>query len=184
MTDKEIIQGLIARDECMTRDFFFMSCQPLFKIIIKQVFSYEVDYEEVVNELYVYLMENDAAKLKGFQYRSSVFQWLKVVAIRFFINKRDNLIDDRHNSTLYENSIKDIIEEERDTAKEDLNRLLNLMPNKRFVYVIRRLIIEGWKPGQLAKELNITTANLYNIKRRAMAQLTQVAINDVRQYGK
>ena len=91
MTDKEIIQGLIARDECMTRDFFFMSCQPLFKIIIKQVFSYEVDYEEVVNELYVYLMENDAAKLKGFQYRSSVFQWLKVVAIRFFINKRDNL---------------------------------------------------------------------------------------------
>lgn len=184
MTDKEIIQGLIARNEHVTRDFFYVSCQPLFTSIIKQVFSYEVDYDEVVNELYVYLMENDAAKLKGFQYRSSVFQWLKVVAIRFFINKRDDLIDDRHNSTLYDNNIKDVTEEREDTAKADLNRLLNQMPNKRYVYVIRRLIIEDWEPEQLANEMNITTANLYNIKRRAMAQLTQVAINDVRQYDK
>ena len=39
-------------------------------------------------------------------------------------------------------------------------------------------------PEQLAREMNITTANLYNIKRRAMAQLTQVALNDIREYEK
>ena len=32
--------------------------------------------------------------------------------------------------------------------------------------------------------MNITTANLYNIKRRAMAQLTRVALNDIKEYGK
>jgi hypothetical protein len=29
MTDQEIIQGLIDRDEKITRDFFFRRCQPL-----------------------------------------------------------------------------------------------------------------------------------------------------------
>lgn len=50
--------------------------------------------------------------------------------------------------------------------------------------VIRCLILEDWEPEQLAQEMNITTANLYNIKQRAMAQLTCVALNDIKEYGK
>jgi len=65
-----------------------------------------------------------------------------------------------------------------------MERLFDYMPNKRYVMVIRRLILEDWEPEQLAKEMNITTANLYNIKRRAMAQLTRVALNDIKEYGK
>ena len=37
---------------------------------------------------------------------------------------------------------------------------------------------------ELAQEMNITTANLYNIKRRAVAQLTRTALNDIKEYGK
>jgi len=58
------------------------------------------------------------------------------------------------------------------------------MPTKRYVYVIRRLILEDCEPEELAREMNITTANLYNIKRRSMAQLTRIALNDIRKYGK
>ena len=32
--------------------------------------------------------------------------------------------------------------------------------------------------------MNITTANLYNIKRRSIAQLTRIALNDIKAYGK
>jgi len=53
------------------------------------------------------------------------------------------------------------------------------MPNQRYVHVIRRLVLEEQKPEQLAEEMNITAANLYNIRRRAMAQLTRVALQDV-----
>ena len=58
------------------------------------------------------------------------------------------------------------------------------MPTKRYVQVIRRLILEDCDPEELALEMNITTANLYNIKRRAMAQLTRIALNDIKAYGK
>ena len=184
MTDQEIIQGLIARDNLVTRDFFFVKCRPLFCSIMQKVFDYEVDYDEFVNELYVYLMENNASKLRNFEYRSSMYQWLKVLAIRFFINKRGKMIDDTSQETPYD-GYNQTVDIENDMISEgDVERLFNNMPNKRYVHVIRCLILEEWEPEQLAHEMNITTANLYNIKRRAMAQLTRVALKDIKEYGK
>jgi len=184
MTDQEIIQGLIARDNRVTEEFFFIKCRPLFCSIMRKVFDYEVDYDEFVNELYVYLMENDAGKLRKFEYRSTVYQWLKVLAIRFFIHKRGRMIDDTSQETPYDGRSQTADTEKDMTAEEDMERLFDNMPNKRYVHVIRCLILEDWEPEQLAHEMNITTANLYNIKRRAMAQLTRVALNDIKEYGK
>ena len=184
MTDREIIEGLIARDNWVTKEFFFDKCRPLFCSIMQKVFDYEVEYDEMVNELYVYLMENDAIKLRNFEYRSSVYQWLKVLAIRFFINKRGRMIDDTSQETPYDGR-QQAADTERDmTAEGDMERLFDNMPSKRYVYVIRRLILEDCEYEDLAKEMNITTANLYNIRRRAMAQLTRTALNDIKEYGK
>ena len=184
MTDREIIEGLIARDNRVTEEFFFDKCRPLFCSIMKKVFDYEVEYDEMVNELYVYLMENDAIKLRNFEYRSSVYQWLKVLAIRFFINKRGRMIDDKSQETPYDGRQQMADSETDMTAEGDMERLFNNMPSKRYVYVIRRLILEDWGYEDLAKDMNITIANLYNIRRRAMAQLTRVALNDINKYGK
>ena len=184
MTDQEIIQKLIARDNRVTEEFFFVKCKPLFLSIIRKVFDYEVDYDEFVNELYLYLMGDDARKLRNFEYRSSVYQWLKVLAIRFFIKKRDDLIDDSSDEALYEETKNQPTDDMDTSAKGDLNRLFELMPNKRYVLVIKRLVIDDWEPELLAEEMNVTVDNLYNIKRRAMAQLTQIALNDKREYEK
>lgn len=184
MTDQEIIKGLIARDNRITRDFFFVKCRPLFCSIMKLVFDHQVEYDEMINELYVYLIENDAQKLRDFQYRSSVYQWLKVLAIRFFIKRRARMIDDKSQETLYGENNQEASTDTEMSAEEDLERLFKVMPTKRYVHVIRRLILEDWQPEKLAEEMTITTANLYNIKRRAMAQLTRVALNDIKEYGK
>lgn len=184
MTDKEIIQGLIARDNRVTKEFFFDKCRPLFYSIMTKVFDYEVEYDEMVNELYVYLMENDAIKLRNFEYRSSVYQWLKILAIRHFINKRGRMIEDVSRETPYDGRHRMADTEKNMTAEGDMERLFDNMPNKRYVYVVRRLLLEDWEPEQLAKDMNITTANLYNIKRRAVAQLTRAALNDIKEYGK
>lgn len=94
MSDQEIIQGLLGRDNVITEEFLYVKCKPLLTAIMRNIFSYPVEYNEMVSELYDYLMENDGQKLRQFQYRSSIYQWVKVVAIRFFINRRDVLIED------------------------------------------------------------------------------------------
>lgn len=183
MTDKEIINGLIVKDNQITADFFFVKCRPLFYSIIRHIFSYEVDYDEFVNELYQYLMENDAAKLRGFQYRCSLMQWLKVLAIHYFVKKRNMMIKDSTQESLYITNIKENTESVS-SARSDLERVFNFMQNKRYVYVIKELVLEDVKPEQLAQELGVTTANLYNIKRRAMLALTEAALKDIKHYGK
>ena len=94
------------------------------------------------------------------------------------------MIDDTSQETPYDGRIQTADAEKDMTAEGDMERLFNNMPSKRYVHVIRCLILEDWEPEQLAHEMNITTANLYNIKRRAMAQLTRVALNDIKEYGK
>ena len=183
MTDQEIINGLIAHDNYITKEFFFVKCRPLFYSVMLLVFDREVNYDEMVNELYVYLMENDAIKLRSFQYRSSIFQWLKILAIRFFIKKRVRMIENSLSDTPY-NGVDQGVQESNTTAEYDLERLFEAMPTKRYVYVIRRLILDDCEPEVLAQELKITTANLYNIKRRSMAQLTRIALKDIKEYGR
>lgn len=184
MTDQEIIQGLIDRDNRVTTEFFFEKCRPLFCSIINYVFDYEVDYDEFVNELYLYLMKNDAEILRKFQFRSSVYMWLKILAIRYFVKKRAHMIDGSSHETPYDGKNQKAVPESDMSAEGDLERLFKAMPTQRYAYVIRRLVLEDLEPEQLAKEMGITTANLYNIKKRAMAQLTRVALNDSKEYGK
>lgn len=184
MTDKQIIEALIARDESVTEQFFYGNCRPLFLSIIRNVFSYEVDYDEFVNEFYLHLMENDSYRLRQFEGRSSVYQWLKVIAIRYFIAKRDKMIDNQSDDTLiYKASNSMPIDTEHlVTAKVDISRLLGLMPNRRYEYVIRRLVLQDAEPKVVAKELCTNVDNLYNIKKRAMASLTELALNEIEKY--
>lgn len=184
MTDKQIIEALIARDEKVTKEFFFENCRPLFMSIIRYVFSYEVNYDEFVNEFYLHLMENNAYRLKQFQGRSTIYQWMKVIAIRYFISKRKSMIDMEPKETLSDNFIQDEVvdDESKTTAKIDIEHLFSLMPNRRYVHVIRRLMLQEAEPKVVARELNTNVDNLYNIKKRAQAALTEIALKEIGKY--
>ena len=74
MTDQEIIQGLIDRNERITQDFFFRRCQPLIFALISKFYPQGADYDELVSELYLHLMENDARRLRQWEGRSRWWQ--------------------------------------------------------------------------------------------------------------
>ena len=178
MSDREIVQGLLERDNYVTGQFFFVKCRPLLTAIMRLVFSYPVDYDEMVSELYEYLMEDDGARLRQFRYRSSIYQWLKVVATRFFIHHRDNMIEDRAKEAPYEKKDggETIDSAASVSARIDLNRMLEMIDNKRYAETIRRLILEDMAPEKYAAEIGVTVDNLYNIKKRAMTALTRIAV--------
>lgn len=186
MTDKEIIEKLIARDERVTRLFFFKSCRPLFLSIIRYVFSYEVDYDEFVSEFYLYLMEEDACKLRQFEGRSSIYQWLKITAIRYFIAKRNRMIDMAPKDIPSDITVQggNVDEESVFVARMDIANLFGRMSNKRYVYVIQRLVLDDVEPKEVAQELQVSVENLYNIKKRAIASMTQIALNEREKYEK
>lgn len=186
MTDQQLIEALMSRDERVTQQFFFKDCRPLFVSVIRYVFSYEIDYDEFVNEFYLHLMENDAYRLRQFQSRSTIYQWMKIVAIRYFVAKRDSMIDTESKDALLDSAIqKEVVDGERHMmAKMDMEHLFSLMPNKRYVYVIKRLVLQEAEPKFVAQELKTNVDNLYNIKKRAIAALTRIALKEVEKYEK
>lgn len=177
MSDKEIIEGLINRDNRITERFFFVKCRPLLTAIMRLVFNHPVEYNEMVSELYDYLLTDNGAKLRQFQYRSSIYQWIKVVAIRFFIRHRNSMIDDTSKEPLYEKYDGDAMVDTVKTVSQeiDVTTLLNMMENKRYADAIRRLVLEDIEPEKYAAEIGVTVDNLYNIKKRAMTALTRIA---------
>ncbi len=178
-----IVNKLIEKDESFTQHFFFEKCRPLFVSIINNVFSYPVDYDEFVNELYLHIMENDAARLRQFEGRSSIYQWLKVVAIRFFVAKRNRMIEDVSKEPLLEVAGKKGEDtSSKKNVKMDVQKLLSRLANQRYMYVIKRLVMQDAEPKEVAKELGVTVANLYNIKKRALEALTQIALNEFPEY--
>lgn len=186
MTDQQIIDALIARNERVTQQFFFKNCRPLFLSIIRYVFSCEVDYDEFVNEFYLYLIENDAYRLRQYQGRSTIYQWMKVIAIRYFIARRDSMIYDESKEALLESVTQnDTVDGEKQMmVKMDIEYLLSLMQNRRYVYAIRRTVLQEADPKIVAQELGTNVDNLYNIKKRAIAALTEIALKEVEKYEK
>ena len=154
--------------------------------VIKLIFDYQVDYDECISELYYHLMKNDAAVLRNFEGRSTIGTWIKIVAIRFFCSrkKREQMIEDESKEPLYEQNHEEEIDdsESKIAAKIDLERLFDLMSNKRYVMVIRELVLKEVEPEFLALSMGITVANLYNIKKRALAALAHLAMNDKKKY--
>ena len=181
MDNLEIRNALIARDPEVTEKFYFVSCQPLFRSIIRSVFKYEVDYDEFINEFYLHLMENDAARLKRFVGASSIYYWMKVVAVRYFVYKKKVMIENKTKEPLIEQAANtNGVNCEREMmAKVDVTRLLKMMPNRRYAYVIQRLVLQDAEPAAVAKELCTNVANLYNIKKRAMNSLMEIALNKI-----
>ena len=64
----------------------------------------------------------------------------------------------------------------------DMETLLRQMKNQRYALVIRMLMIDDRTPEEVARQLCVTVDNLYNIKRRAIQALTEVALKDKKHY--
>jgi hypothetical protein len=79
---------------------------------------------------------------------------------------------------------KTIETEPHQAAQIDVISLLARMPNKRYAYVVKRLVLEDATPATVAQELDITIDNLYNIKKRAIAVLTAMVLQEQKVYGK
>lgn len=181
MNDRQIVEALLRHDEFVTRLFFYRNLRPLLVSLIQRLGrdGQRWEYDEMVSELYALLLEDDGRRLRTFTFSCSLYQWLKVVALHHLTARTDTVvIDSVSKEPLYERAAEEETVEADSSAREDVERLLLQMPNQRYATVLRRLTLEGYSNEELAREMDVNIANLYNIKRRAMAQLSEVALND------
>lgn len=176
-TDKEIVEGILGGNHEIFTTFFCNDCKGLFFYIHSQICNRSFEVNEIANEIILYLSNNGWSKLRTFDYRSRLITWLTVVAIRHYRKIMSGVIEVSSDSTLiiqtnnHSTNDADVTE-----AKIDVYRGLNRMPNQRYRMVIEKLDLLDMEPETLAAEMKITTANLYNIHRRALQQFKVVML--------
>lgn len=175
-SDQQIVDGILNNDQTIIQHFFFKECKPMFEYIAHAVFDDNVECNELVNELFLYLRHNDWHKVRQFDFRSKLSTWVSVVAVRFFQKMRMQMIETTPFDAL--NHQKDIYKSALGNEKTymALYRAIQQMPNPRYREVIIELELNQRKPEIVAKSMNITVDNLYNIRRRARLQLKTIML--------
>ena len=174
LSDQELVERLICNDEKVINYFFNEKCKLILGFIIKDIFSYRVEKNELANELYLYLREDNWCRIRKFYFRSTLTTWMSIVAVRFFQNKRNELIGNGTSSALINKVEPGDDPIEKIIAEMDVDILLHMMPNKRYRNIIKSLIIDDCEPQQVADQMGITVDNLYNLRRRALQQLGKI----------
>lgn len=176
-SDEIIAKCLINDDSKIVEYLFYNKCSAMLDYIIHHVFNGKADKDELVSELYIYLKENDWHKLRQFQFKCKLTTWLSVVATRFFIKKRDALIENESHDALLDKSDRGRGGYNPSTYVDrqmDVRNAILMMRNERYRMVITELDLKDTEPEKLAERMGITVDNLYNIHKRAYAQLGMI----------
>lgn len=261
--DQEYVER-ICSDEQFAYTFLHDKCRPLISKILWTMFGNDADYDDLVNDLYLHLKKPGPDglywhNLRTFDYKTSLFHWIKTVAVRLFYTPNSeifeipqNIIESglaeqiilemsiaQYRKLMWLNYIEKKTKEEiisligiheneyskvsrqaiksfkscvkshfpdyydaiftkktdGDTipidkvntaritqkpsnvmAKIDVERYLSLMPNDRYRKVLKSYFLDGLKPEEIAKDLDIKVDNVYNLKLRGLDQIRDIII--------
>lgn len=177
LTDHQLIEYLVAGESWAVEYLFYDKCRAMFDYIIREVFRGGVQRDELINELFLFLSRDNWRRVRQFRAESRFTTWLSVVAVRFFLAKRNELIDSDRNNSLNERDINNVpcrFGYDDFVAKIDLYNLIGRLSNPRDRYVLLALDIYGHSIEEVAAELGVTVDNLYNIRRRAKERLSNI----------
>lgn len=175
-SDCEYISGLKGCDTNVIKSFFYSLCSYTLNDIRWSLMLGCVDYDELVNELYLYLSVDNWHKLDTFEGKNNctLKSWMVRLSWRFFMQQRSRLLFD---GCYTECEKSDVTEEIEDALNleiaMDVESTFKRMSNKRYVQVLKWMLIDGFDADEVAKLLDTPVSNIYNIKHRAIVQFVE-----------
>lgn len=84
----------ICSDDDFAYYFVYTACEPILKKIMWAVFENGAEFDELANELFLHLKKPGKDgdlwhNLKTFDHRTSLFDWIKTVATRLFVDRKN-----------------------------------------------------------------------------------------------
>ena len=174
LSDKEVIERLLSNDPAFEYHFFYKQCAPLLSKIRWDVFDNQVEFNELDNELMLLLKTDDWNKLRTFGYLSTLFCWLKTVALRHFNAIRNDLKPEK---TFDEEDDKEELDLESH-GLDEIKKLLNKVVIPKYRDILRMKYLESKTDEEIREDLSVSI-ELYNkLKSKAEKHLIRVIRNE------
>lgn len=175
-TDAQYIQGLKDGDAKVTHSFFYNLCNYTINDVRISLMHCQIGYDELVNELFIYLSANNWSKLNTFSGFNgcSLMSWMVKLTWRFFMQRRESILGKHDSLDTYAETIDGKVVSLLDLEiAMDVESTFRRMANKRYVQVLTWMLVEGYSAEEVAERLQTSVANVYNIKHRAIVQFIE-----------
>jgi len=150
MTDKELVEKLIANDPRTIYDFFFVRCRTMLSYVGAYFGNNHVMPEELIGEFYEFLSADGWHKLRIFRFTCSLNSYVTIIASRFFQRKRERellLLDD--DSVKLKNSPR--VLQTEGFIYDDIANVMERM-SAFDQLLIKRILLDGDKPSEVFSE--------------------------------
>lgn len=180
--DAQLVAELLAGNEGALHYVFYDHFNPLLKMnAYKAAGTKQVEYDDLVQELYLYLSDNDWEKLRKYNPERPFINWFSVVSYRFFKDFSCSMIDLSNQipiSNMNDHQTAFMSNGTIGTIMMDIKRAISKLKPPRDSEILEALLLRDEEPETVAKRHNVTVDNLYNIKRRAIARLIKQHLID------
>lgn len=181
-SDMAIANAILNRDSAVTVEFLYRKCYPLFKALFDNYETDCSDVKEFIHEIYAFLLtpgrDSNICPLSTYRSEGSLFSWMKLVGRSYcyarFRKKEKLRVELIDISDIYDAYQPSLNFDMSSLDKMDVERLLQMMPNKRYSQLIKLRYIFSYSNDETAQYLGITMPNYYNKHKLAKEQFIRI----------
>lgn len=177
-----IANAILNRDSAVTVEFLYRKCYPLFKALFDNYETDCSDVKEFIHEIYAFLLtpgrDSNICPLSTYRSEGSLFSWMKLVGRSYcyarFRKKEKQRVELIDISDIYDAYQPSLNFDMSSLDKMDVERLLQMMPNKRYSQLLKLRYIFSYSNDETAQYLGITMPNYYNKHKLAKEQFIRI----------
>lgn len=174
MSDEQLVSRVISGDQDAIVFMFYEKFASIFQYHIYKIFPNKMDVQELVDEFFLYLYEDDWRRLRTYNGSTKLSTWISVVSLRFFRNYKLAKLDFNGAITIsdkWESYCGDWIDSKDVGIGMDLQEAIDSIENDRDRDIAKLIILKDIAPEDIAKQFGLTIDHVYTIKNRFIKQL-------------
>jgi len=175
LTDTELLQAVYDGREEAVVYLFYQKFSSTFQYHIYNIFPYKVDVAELVDELFLYLYQDDWRRLRTYDpSKAALSTWISMVSYRFFKQYKASRIDFNNVISIsdrWETFRTDWVQSSDEGAKMDIAKAVDAIKSERDRGVAQMLFIEDRPYEEVAARYDMSVDYVYTVKNRILKQL-------------
>jgi len=173
MSDRQLVVQIIHGNKLIAANFLQQKCARTFDYINNtRLKGLGLHVDDLINDFYLYLQENDWEKLRSFRYESKLQTWINLVASRYLLKKYDKDLKENTRKGTQLDGFPSFIDDDHHNrmVRIELLEAIGHLKEKRDQLVLL-LILQGFDSSEIAEQIGTSTGNVYTIKSRAIEKL-------------
>lgn len=174
-SDDKLVSAVIGGDQSAVVYMFYEKFSSTFQYHIYKLFPGKVEVSDLVDELFLFLFEDDWKRLRTFDSsKASLSTWISTVSYRFFRDYKRSKIDLNGMITIsdkWETFRGDWVQSHDAGMMMDIERAIESISSDRDREIARALFVEDREYESVATEYDLTVDYVYTVKNRIVKQL-------------